>query len=221
MVLDWVERELATGRLALGGRLPGERALADELKISRPALREGLRVLEALGVLRSAVGSGPSSGTVIVAEPEVPLSSALRLHLATDHLSSGDIVETRVLLETWAAGRGGGDPAALQTAERLLGEMEDPALAPGEFLERDAQFHVALTAAAGNALISAMMASIRHSIRSYTLELAGKGAAWDETAKRLRAEHRGILAAAQAGNGTEAADLLRRHIERYYREPAG
>ena len=221
LVLDWLERGLAEGRLALGGRLPGERALAEELGISRPAAREGLRVLEALGVLRSAVGSGPSSGTVIVAQPATPLSAALRLHLATQHLSSEDIVETRVLLETWAATRGPVDPGALAEAERLLGEMEDRRLGPKEFLEHDAAFHVALTSAAGNPLIAAMMASIRAAIGAYTLQLAAEADVWATTAEGLREEHRAIFAATQAGRAAEAAELVRAHIEGYYRRSAG
>ncbi|HWD80415.1 MAG TPA: GntR family transcriptional regulator, partial [Kribbella sp.] len=47
LVLHRVEAELAAGRLRIGGRLPGERALAEQLGISRPSVREAVRVLEA------------------------------------------------------------------------------------------------------------------------------------------------------------------------------
>src|SRR3712207_6146996 len=103
IVLDWVEHQLAGHQLGIGGRLPGERALAEESGISRAAVREGLRVLEVLGVVRSGVGSGPAAGTVIVADPAAALSVALRMHLASEHLRATDVVETRVLLEGWTA----------------------------------------------------------------------------------------------------------------------
>ncbi|WP_432937700.1 FadR/GntR family transcriptional regulator [Kribbella sp. CA-253562] len=103
LVLQQVEADLAAGRLRLGGRLPGERALAEQLGISRPSVREAVRVLEALGVVRTATGSGPEAGAVIVAEPSAPLTALLRLHLATSHLPMHDIVQTRVLLESWSA----------------------------------------------------------------------------------------------------------------------
>ncbi|HEY3509661.1 MAG TPA: GntR family transcriptional regulator, partial [Kribbella sp.] len=75
LVLHRVEADLAAGRLRVGGRLPGERALAEQLGISRPSVREAVRVLEAMGVVRTATGSGPEAGTVIVAEPVSPLTA--------------------------------------------------------------------------------------------------------------------------------------------------
>src|SRR5690349_13603875 len=103
LVLHWIENELSAGRLAVGGRLPAERSLAEQLKVSRTSVREAIRVLEAMGVVRAGVGSGPEAGTVVISDPATALGSALRLHVATRHLPVADIVETRVLLESWAA----------------------------------------------------------------------------------------------------------------------
>src|SRR5947208_4801920 len=103
-VLRHVEAELAAGRIRVGDRLPGERALATQLGISRASVREGIRVLDAMGVIRTAVGSGPDAGAVVVADTAAGITSALRLHLASNTLPVADVVRTRVLLETWAAG---------------------------------------------------------------------------------------------------------------------
>ncbi|MEU4804013.1 GntR family transcriptional regulator [Actinosynnema sp. NPDC023587] len=62
-VLRHVEDELVSGRPAVGGQLPAERRLAGELGISQPTVREGIRVLQAPGVVRSGVGSGPDAAT--------------------------------------------------------------------------------------------------------------------------------------------------------------
>ena len=104
LVLAWIEDQLSAGRLAVGGRLPAERTLAEQLKVSRTSVREAIRILEAMGVVRAGVGSGPESGTVVISDPTSALGSALRLHVATQHLPVADIVETRILLESWAAG---------------------------------------------------------------------------------------------------------------------
>src|SRR5690349_5405863 len=103
LVLHWIEDRLSAGDLAVGGRLPAERALAEQLQVSRTSVREAIRILEAMGVVRSGVGSGPDAGTVVISDPAAALGSALRLHVATQHLPVADIVETRVLLESWAA----------------------------------------------------------------------------------------------------------------------
>ncbi|XTR53264.1 FadR/GntR family transcriptional regulator [Pseudarthrobacter sp. So.54] len=100
----------------LGGRLPAERTLAEQLQVSRTSVREAIRVLEAMGVLRAGVGSGPEAGTVVIADPTAALGSALRLHVATSHLPVKDIVETRVLLESWAASRA--SPESRRSARR-------------------------------------------------------------------------------------------------------
>jgi GntR family transcriptional repressor for pyruvate dehydrogenase complex len=220
LVLSRVEADLAAGRLRIGGRLPGERALAEQLGISRPSVREAIRVLEAMGVVRTASGLGPDAGAVIVAEPVSPLTSLLRLHLATNHLPMGDIVQTRVLLESWAAREAAGRiPRAdeLAAAEELLDLMEDPALTPERFHLLDAEFHVALAALAGNVLIAAVMSSLRSAIHSYVLAAVPNLTDWEATAAGLRAEHRSIVAAIRAGRPDEASDCVVAHIQGFYR----
>ncbi|MFD4990492.1 FadR/GntR family transcriptional regulator [Cellulosimicrobium cellulans] len=128
-VLARIEADLAAGRWALGERLPAERALAEELGVSRPSVREAIRVLEAMGIVRTAVGSGPDAGATVVDRPAAGLGAAVRLHVASGTLAVRDVVETRVLLETWAvraaaervaAGRGAGERGA---GERGIGEQ--------------------------------------------------------------------------------------------------
>jgi GntR family transcriptional repressor for pyruvate dehydrogenase complex len=237
LVLNRVEADLAAGRLRLGERLPGERTLAEQLGISRPSVREAVRVLEAMGVVRTATGSGPDAGAVIVADPASPLTALLRLHLATNHLPMGDIVQTRVLLESWAARQAAQRQAALPTptahhpaedsaggaggelgvAEELLDRMDQKGLTPEEFHLLDAEFHVAMAALAGNVLIAAVMSSLRTAIHDYVLAAVPNLSDWDATAVGLRAEHRAILAAIRAGQPDDAARLVADHIEGFYR----
>lgn len=215
LVLKWIEGQLFTGELTLGGRLPAERSLAEQLQVSRTSVREAIRVLEAMGVLRAGVGSGPDAGTVVIADPTAALGSALRLHVATSHLPVKDIVETRVLLESWAASRARPESPALTEAARLLEVMESCA-GVEEFLALDVRFHLALADAAGNAVVSAMMGSLREAIQDYAGRLTENLPDWNAMAQRLRTEHRGILAAITNNDGGRAAQLVSDHIEGYY-----
>ncbi|WP_420813984.1 FadR/GntR family transcriptional regulator, partial [Phytoactinopolyspora endophytica] len=54
VVLQRIEAEIAEGRLRIGDRLPGERALAERFGVSRTSVREAIRVLEVMGVVRTA-----------------------------------------------------------------------------------------------------------------------------------------------------------------------
>lgn len=220
LVLHQIENDLAAGLLRLGDRLPGERGLAERLGVSRASVREAIRVLEAMGVVRTAVGSGPESGAVIVAEPSSPLSSALKLHLATNHLPIADIVQTRVLLESWAVRTAAGhaDDDVVREAEQLLDAMDDPELSPEQFHLLDAEFHVTLSRLAGNVLIATVMAALREAIHGYVMAAVPTLPDWDATAARLRGEHRAVLRAVCSGHGDAAARFVTAHIEGFYRE---
>jgi GntR family transcriptional repressor for pyruvate dehydrogenase complex len=218
LVLSWIESELSGGRLAVGGRLPAERTLAEQLKVSRTSVREAIRILEAMGVVRAGVGSGPEAGTVVISDPTAALGSALRLHVATQHLPVADIVETRVLLESWAVAKAEPDAPELAQAAALLEGMAAEDLPVSEFLALDVRFHLALADAAGNAVVSAMMGSLRESIQGYAAELTSSLPNWTATVSRLRSEHQGILAAIRNNDGGLAAKLVAAHIEGYYKE---
>lgn len=217
-VLAWVEQELAAGRIRLGDRLPAERALAAELRVSRPSVREAVRVLEAMGVVRTAAGSGPDAGAVVVGEPAASMGVALRLHAATSRLPVADLVATRVLLETWAVARAATSPGRDTGAARALLEAMDTAEEPERFHLLDAEFHVALAALAGNAVVEAVMASLREAIHGYVMAAVPLLPDWSATVARLRAEHRAVLALVEAGRPEEAADAVRAHIERFCAE---
>ena len=49
IILETFERRLRLGELRVGDKLPSERALAEKHGISRPSVREALRILNALG----------------------------------------------------------------------------------------------------------------------------------------------------------------------------
>ena len=71
---------------------------------------------------------------------------------------------------------------------------------------------------AGNAVIEAMMESLRLSISDYVAESIRSDEAWEPVADVLRGQHHGILAAVSAGEGKRASQLLREHIEWFYAE---
>lgn len=219
VVLTGVEADLAAGRLSVGSKLPAERTLADQYQVSRASVREAVRILEALGMVRTAVGSGPDAGATITAEPAAPIGAALRWHLASRHLPVADIVGARVLIESWAVANAA-DPARhadLDSAAVLLAAMDREELTPGQFLALDAEFHVALAACAGNAVIAAIMTAMRTGIETYVTEALGRITDWPAMADRLRAEHRQILAAVADGASESAAALVTDHIEGFYR----
>ncbi len=239
IVLSNIEADLRSGAVKPGDQLPGERSLAEKHGISRASVREAVRILDAMGVVRTSSGSGPNSGAIVVSNPAAGLSSAFRYHVATRHLPVQDIVQTRILLETWA-GRAAAlherdNDAALDGARGMLDAMDDPDIDQEIFHLLDAQFHVAVASLAGNAVIETIMAALSESIRGYVIavietimaalsesirgyviEAVDKVGDWADIAVTLRQQHHGILDAI-SDHDPDAAELrLREHIEWFY-----
>ncbi len=220
-VLQHIERRLLDGDLAPGDRLPGERALAAELGVGRSSVREALRVLEVLGLIRTHTGSGPTAGAIIIATPGGGMSALMRLQVAASGFPVADIVATRLALESSVAGDLAAASAVepgpdLAAADRLLDAMDDPALTAPEFLALDAAFHLALAEASGNQVITATMAGLRSGIEGYALAGLARIDDWHATSARLRAEHRGVVAAIRAADAATARTRMHDHISGYY-----
>ena len=223
VVLESIESELLAGGLKPGDRLPGERALATGLGVGRSSVREAIRVLEVLGLIRTRTGSGPEAGAIVVATPSGGMSALMRLQVAANGFPISDIVKTRLLLETSTVGAlatqiASGSGTDLSKSAQLLDAMDAAELSEDEFLQLDAQFHLALAEASGNLVVAAMMAGLRNSIEGYVRAAVPRLASWAETCRRLRAEHRSILGAITAGEATDAVAGIHEHITRYYLE---
>ncbi len=218
-VLSSIEAELRDGKIKVGDRLPGERALAAQHQISRASVRDAIRVLDAMGVVRTSVGSGPQSGAVIIANPSAGLAATLRLHMATNHFPVADIVQTRIMLETWAAKEAAQKPRTAGQEEQLralLLAMERPGLDREDFHVLDAAFHVQLSSLAGNAVITSMMESLRSAIQGYVSAAIRSDASWQRIVPTLREQHGHILTAVLAHDGGAAAAALTEHIQWFH-----
>lgn len=221
VVLNAIEEKLRSGELSIGDRLPSERAMAAEFNLSRASVRDAIRILDVLGLIRSSTGSGPNSGTIIISEPVAGLAAALRLHVASRGLSVKEIVRTRIILETGAAREALIDDSPetvekLTQAQELLKKMDDPALDRNVFHDLDTQFHVLLSSLSRNAVVEAMMESVRLSVRDYVAKSIPTDDVWQPIATELRHQHHGILEAFEENRLEEAALLLREHIEWFY-----
>lgn len=218
-VLTSIETDLREGKIKVGDQLPGERALALQHGISRASVRDAIRVLDVMGVVRTGVGSGPTSGAVVIANPMAGLAATLRLHMATNHFPVADIVQTRIMMETWAATEAAGrprEPEQEQELQQLLEDMAAPGLGREEFHVLDAAFHVLLSSLAGNAVITAMMESLRVAIQGYVSAAIDSDQRWDAMVPSLREQHSEILAAVLADDGAGAARALKTHIEWFH-----
>ncbi|MDV5998390.1 FadR family transcriptional regulator [Kocuria rhizophila] len=221
VVLDWLERQLRSGALRVGDKLPAERTLAEDFGISRASVREAVRILAAMGLVRSATGSGPQSGATVISDPSAALGWALRMHIATRSLPVADVVSARVLLETQSSLDAASSTCPereeiLEQAAQMLDRMEDPAVDDEQFHILDAQFHLHLASLGGNVVLETIMASLREATIGYVQETVAGTSDWPAIRARLQEQHHAIHRATEARDGTLAARLLREHIMWFY-----
>ena len=208
-ILLQLEQSIASGDFAAGDRLPPERELATRFNVSRASVREALRVLEALGLVR--VRRGADNGVVLLEQPENALEPLFRFHLTLEHATVEDLIEFRTVIETWtvqaAAELQQEEPLA--EAEDLLERMDEGAPDPRSFLPLDLEFHLALARAASNPFAPLVLEGSRRAIERAMFEGLNRAPEWKSVRPRLLREHRAILTAVRAGQGTKAARLMR------------
>ncbi|MGH3437768.1 MAG: FadR/GntR family transcriptional regulator [Sciscionella sp.] len=218
LVLERIEQQVFSGQLHAGDRLPPERQLASVLGVSRSALREALRVLEAFGVLVAHTGRGPDAGASITANPTGAVGRILRLHLALGSYRTSDILEARIMLErsnvAESARRAG--IADFEPAKQLLDTMEDDELTVIEYNELDTRFHTELARCSGNELTRTLTAAVRESIRPILLNAMEVADDWRTIEASLHAEHREILRLIRLGEPNKAACAVEDHIRRFH-----
>jgi len=97
LVAEQLRTRIAKGELEPGDRLPSEAELLKQFGVSRPTLREALRVLESETLIR--LGRGARHGAIVLA-PSVDMAARYgAFFLATHGTTLGQIHEVRTLLE--------------------------------------------------------------------------------------------------------------------------
>jgi GntR family transcriptional regulator, transcriptional repressor for pyruvate dehydrogenase complex len=214
-VLAHVEEQLLSGRLHTGDQLPPERDLAASLGVSRSAVREALRVLQAQGLVASQ--PGPGRGTRLSDSQGEALGRLFRLHLALASTSISDLTETRIALEraTASLAARNAKPARLRAIERRLRAMEST-YDLDAFNELDTEFHVEIARAADNKFIGNLTAAIRQALRAPIRAASLAMDDWQELRSDLVDQHRQIYESIRAGDSERAATVMETHIRTAY-----
>lgn len=203
-IADQLRSLIERGEYAVGSRLPTERELADQLRVSRPTVREALIALEVEGRVRIRVGSGiyvidPSDATPA---PSAVIEGPFELLRAREFLESA-IAEQAARVATKD------DIARIDAA---LVAMENVAH-PGEAsMVHDRAFHVAIAGCLGNAVLVRVVGELfDQRLNPYFAQLAH----YFENPTTWRTaldEHRAVRDAIAARRPMTAHDAMRDHL---------
>jgi GntR family transcriptional repressor for pyruvate dehydrogenase complex len=195
-----------------GDRLGREGDLARTFGVSRPTLREALRLLSSAHLIRAS--KGPGGGIFVAATAEEGIarsvSDTVASMLASETLGLDELLETRMLVEIPLAGLAAqrATEADVRALRDLIEEGERVGDGSKRFAEIDRELHRRITQTAGNRLSSAFMAwvvdvlqpSLQERLRPALVESA------------LLEQHRDLLRGIERGDPTAAERAMREHL---------
>lgn len=206
LVVAHIRRLIDEGRLKPGDRLPAERELAQQVGVSRPSVRAGLRALAAMGVVQSRHGAG----TFIRSGPPALDSEPLSFLAALHGFTRDQMFEARRVLEVGVAGlaaeRATGEHLA-SIAEEMTGlfaSLEEPQA----FLKHDIRFHRAVASASGNPILASLVEMVSALFYAQRRKTAERARDLRESADM----HRAIYNALRARDGARARQAMNDHL---------
>jgi DNA-binding FadR family transcriptional regulator len=211
LIVDQIRQLIIDGRLARGERLPSERELADQFRVSRLNVRDALRVLKAQGLLEIRVGA--NGGAFVTAPTAAVVGEGITTVLLMSSISPDEVAEARLLIEL------GTVALAVQraTAEdvSLLRELcvrSEAALAAGQYdVALSARFHALLAAAAHNGAVQMLTESFRGPL---SMHAARRREPQEQSHAQSVAEHIAIVDAIEARDLFRARTVMTDHLLR-------
>ncbi|MGE3620209.1 MAG: FadR/GntR family transcriptional regulator [Acidimicrobiia bacterium] len=216
VVAQRVVRDVASGGLAPGDRLPNEAVMAEQYRVSRTTLREALRLLEVQGLI--TLKTGPGGGPVVGEVDAVNLARTISLYFNTGGMTYGDLFATQGLLEETCA-----DLAARHPDRDELREAFAPFTEVGHPCSDDAyysatlDFHRLIHEFAGNPILVLVTRAVGHIVATHVFATMDPIFLQDP----ILEDHRKIARALIRGQAAQARRLTAAHYQtraQYLRE---
>ena len=214
-IADELRRLIVSGELSEGDSLGHEPELVERFGVSRPSLREALRILEAEGLISVVRGM---LGGVVVHEPDERMAArTAALVLQARNVSLADVYEARTLLEPTAVRI----VASLRSRRSAVGELRRlidgqmrAIMDPEAFGRANARFHQRLVALAGNQTLSIVAEMLNEIVARAVTAVSRTGSPRDSAATRrrgIRAQER-LVSFIEAGKASAAEAHWRAHM---------
>jgi DNA-binding FadR family transcriptional regulator len=215
-IADELRSMIVRGELSDGQMIGREPDLVDRFGVSRPSLREALRILEVEGLV--TVVRGVRGGVVVHAPDRRMTARTAAVLLQARNVPLVDVYEARTLLEPVAVGvvaNSRGHKAAAKKLRALLAEEEGAIEDPEKFGVANAAFHNGLVSLAGNQTLI-VVADMLDEIVARAVTAVSSG---DDIVGSLSVRQRGLrsqdrlIDLIEDGNGPGAENHWRTHMQ--------
>ena len=208
-----IQRYIQREGLEPGDFLGREGDLAEQFGISRPTLREGLRLLSSGNLVRANKGPGGGIFVAHTAEEGISrsLSDAISVMVETGAVSLAELLDARLLLEVPLAGRAA-QKVDRETIERLRtavrAEADAPSPSAAVVTGPDAEIHQIIAGAADNRMVGALTAWIFEVVQPKLAEVLDEAIVHTAVVE----QHEALLAAMEKGDAARAERAMKEHL---------
>lgn len=195
-----------------GDPLPPEAELARRLGISRPSLREAMRVLQTIGVVESRHGSGTYVGRFRMETLVDGISFSIQASSEANALHAlSEILEVRELLEGHLVRQCASSitPEQVEQLEDVINRMQAKADAGEIFTQEDMEFHEVLYSSIDNAFMVQLVTAFWKVFNKVEVHLRGV----EDELDSIVTSHRNLLDALKDGDQDQAAEAMNRHFD--------
>jgi GntR family transcriptional regulator, transcriptional repressor for pyruvate dehydrogenase complex len=195
-------------RMKPGDKLPTERELVATFRVGRSSIREAIKILNAIGVVRIVAGAGMFVGDGNLSLLAKPLS----LGFLRGGRGIAELIEARRLLEVELAGLAAERASAEEIASMKdgLAEMHAAQQDVERYTESDIRFHLAVARGAHNEVLLDLLETLQHIIRNWIVmsieEVEGRPSSIHE--------HAPIYDAISARDAVGARLAMKEHLEK-------
>ncbi len=208
LVADELRRAIVAGELGEGDPLGNEQELITRFGVSRPSLREALRILEAEGLI--SVVRGVHGGVVAHRPDQRQTARTAALVLQSRHVTVADVFQARTIIEPAAVRVIAASRQRRRSAQALRRLIEDERASfddPDDFAAANARFHVELVTMAGNQTLT-IVAEMLDEVVTRAVSEVSQGDSFEQAApirrRGLRSQER--LADLVADGDVDAAE---------------
>lgn len=216
-VADQIKHLIKEKKLQSGDRLPSERALSEQLKISRSPIREAIRMLNSLGLLITKRGGGTYVQSEVHNWPSQVITPLAGL-LHDDIQYRYDVLEARQALEKSTASLAAkrATPKDKQHIQYCFDTLVKHQVSGDKTMSAraDAQFHLAIAEASHNAVLLQVMRGLFQVVLSTVTESRRAMFHYkdEETIRLLTHQHQAIMHAIFNADPEEAENLIDEHL---------
>jgi GntR family transcriptional regulator, transcriptional repressor for pyruvate dehydrogenase complex len=214
-VADELRALIVSGELSEGDSIGREPELVERFGVSRPSLREALRILEAEGLITVVRGV---LGGVFVHEPDQRMTArTAALVLQARNVALADVYDARSMLEPVAVrvvAESRSRHAAATELRRLTAEQDKVIEDPDAFGVANARFHERLVALAGNQTLTIVAEMLNEVVARAVTAVSKTGSRTDSEAIRRRGirSQRRLAELIDAGDASAAEAHWRSHM---------